>query len=93
MHSKRRGRCRTLALIQVVTGDRACYAVLCCCRPFHDENQVRLFMKIKKGTFSFHPQYWSTISEDAKVQVHVCKRVHICCVCRYECYSHLRLHV
>ncbi|KAG5180796.1 hypothetical protein JKP88DRAFT_200183 [Tribonema minus] len=43
-----------------------CYILLGGYPPFHDENQVRLFMKIKKGTFTFHPQYWATISEDAK---------------------------
>jgi hypothetical protein len=40
-------------------------------RPFFDENQTRLFMKIKKGAYKFHPQYWAAISDQAKV----------CCVC------------
>jgi hypothetical protein len=39
------------------------------CSPFHDENQVRLFMKIKRGAFEFQPKYWSTISNEAKVCV------------------------
>ncbi|CAM9791560.1 unnamed protein product, partial [Discosporangium mesarthrocarpum] len=34
--------------------------------PFHDENQARLFQKIKKGRFAFHPQYWIKISDDAR---------------------------
>jgi serine/threonine protein kinase len=34
--------------------------------PFIDENQRKLFRKIRKGEFEFHPEYWSTISEDAK---------------------------
>ncbi|CAM9242759.1 unnamed protein product, partial [Choristocarpus tenellus] len=34
--------------------------------PFHDENQTKLFMKIKKGVYVFHPEYWSDISSEAK---------------------------
>lgn len=34
--------------------------------PFHDDNQARLFAKIKKGVYSFHPEYWSEISAEAK---------------------------
>lgn len=34
--------------------------------PFHDDNQSRLFQKIKRGRFSFHPQYWDPISHGAK---------------------------
>ncbi|KAG5176968.1 hypothetical protein JKP88DRAFT_270786 [Tribonema minus] len=43
-----------------------CYILLGGYPPFQDENQVRLFMKIKKGTFTFHPKYWDAISTDAK---------------------------
>lgn len=35
--------------------------------PFHDENQTRLFRKIKAGNFKFHSEYWGPISSDAKV--------------------------
>ncbi|CAM9971946.1 unnamed protein product [Pylaiella littoralis] len=34
--------------------------------PFHDDNQARLFAKIKKGVYSFHDEYWSDISPEAK---------------------------
>jgi hypothetical protein len=39
-------------------------------RPFQDNNQVRLYLKIKKGTFSFHTKYWDSISADAKVRAY-----------------------
>jgi len=34
--------------------------------PFHDENQKRLFNKIRNGDFQFHPEYWGGVSEEAK---------------------------
>jgi serine/threonine protein kinase len=34
--------------------------------PFHDENQRTLFRKIMKGSFEFHPDYWSSVSDEAK---------------------------
>ncbi|CAM9277638.1 unnamed protein product, partial [Ascophyllum nodosum] len=34
--------------------------------PFHDENQTRLFRKIKAGNFKFHDEYWGSVSSDAK---------------------------
>ncbi|CAB1102722.1 unnamed protein product [Ectocarpus sp. CCAP 1310/34] len=34
--------------------------------PFHDDNQAKLYQKIKKGKVLFHPQYWSTVSDEAK---------------------------
>ena len=34
--------------------------------PFYDENQSRLFEKIKSGRYAFHKKYWSDISENAK---------------------------
>lgn len=34
--------------------------------PFHDENQTRLFRKIKAGNFKFHSEYWCSVSNDAK---------------------------
>jgi serine/threonine protein kinase len=34
--------------------------------PFHDDNQRTLFRKICKGDYTFHPDYWSGVSEDAK---------------------------
>lgn len=39
--------------------------------PFYDEDQTRLFGKIRSGEFEFHPKYWQCISDEAKV-----------CVCR-----------
>jgi len=34
--------------------------------PFHDDNQRALFRKICKAEYTFHPDYWSGVSEDAK---------------------------
>jgi len=36
--------------------------------PFNDEmgNQKKLFKLIKKGQFEFHPDYWGSVSDDAK---------------------------
>ncbi|CAM9494431.1 unnamed protein product [Pylaiella littoralis] len=34
--------------------------------PFHDENQTRLFRRIKAGSFKFHDEYWSSTSIEAK---------------------------
>lgn len=34
--------------------------------PFHDDNQRTLFRKICKGDYTFHPDYWSGVSDDAK---------------------------
>jgi len=34
--------------------------------PFHEDNQAKLFQKIKSGKFEFHPEYWAQISDDAK---------------------------
>ena len=34
--------------------------------PFHDENQTKLFKKIKNADYVFHTEYWGEISEDAK---------------------------
>lgn len=36
--------------------------------PFHDENQTRLFRRIKAGSFKFHDEYWSNTSPEAKVR-------------------------
>lgn len=34
--------------------------------PFHDDNQKKLFRKILKADFQFHPDYWKGVSDDAK---------------------------
>lgn len=34
--------------------------------PFHDDNQSKLFAKIKKGEFVFHPEYWGGVSDESK---------------------------
>lgn len=41
--------------------------------PFHDENQTRLFRRIKAGSFKFHEEYWSNTSVEAKVCWRVCR--------------------
>lgn len=34
--------------------------------PFHHDNQRELFKKITKGDYQFHPDYWNTVSDEAK---------------------------
>jgi len=34
--------------------------------PFYDDNQKKLFSKIKKGKFEFHEEYWGGVSDEAK---------------------------
>ena len=34
--------------------------------PFIDDNQRRLFRKIRKGQYEFHDEYWAPVSKDAK---------------------------
>lgn len=34
--------------------------------PFHDDNQTKLFAKIKRGEYTFHPEYWGEVSAEAK---------------------------
>jgi serine/threonine protein kinase len=34
--------------------------------PFQDENQTKLFRKIRQGSYKFHDEYWKDISADAK---------------------------
>lgn len=34
--------------------------------PFHDDNQKQLFKKIVRGEYTFHPEYWGTVSDEAK---------------------------
>ncbi|CAE7740785.1 CaMKI, partial [Symbiodinium microadriaticum] len=34
--------------------------------PFHHSNQAKLFAKIKKGAYQFHPKYWDNVSIEAK---------------------------
>ncbi|EED90520.1 predicted protein, partial [Thalassiosira pseudonana CCMP1335] len=37
--------------------------------PFIEDNQRRLFRKIRKGQYEFHDEYWGTVSEDAKMLI------------------------
>ena len=34
--------------------------------PFIEQNQRELFRKIKKGQYEFHPEYWGSVSREAK---------------------------
>ena len=34
--------------------------------PFHDEDQVELFKRIKAGVYEFHAEYWDGVSSEAK---------------------------
>jgi serine/threonine protein kinase len=34
--------------------------------PFHHDNQRELFKKITKGDYQFHPDYWGSVSDEAK---------------------------
>ena len=42
-----------------------CYVLLAGYPPFYDEDQKKLFKKIKEGKYHFHQDYWSAISPDA----------------------------
>lgn len=43
------------------------YIILAGYPPFHDEDQNRLYRKIKAGHFRFDPEYWNDVSSEAKV--------------------------
>ena len=42
------------------------YILLAGYPPFHDEDQKRLFRKIKAGVYEFHAEYWGGVSAEAK---------------------------
>lgn len=42
-----------------------CYVLLSGYPPFYDDDQRKLFKKIKDGRYYFHDEYWSSISKDA----------------------------
>lgn len=42
-----------------------CYVLLAGYPPFYDEDQKKLFRKIKEGRYFFHDEYWSHISPEA----------------------------
>mmetsp|Transcript_6791 Transcript_6791/g.14531 ORF Transcript_6791/g.14531 Transcript_6791/m.14531 type:complete len:365 (+) Transcript_6791:34-1128(+) len=42
-----------------------CYVLLAGYPPFYDEDQKKLFKKIKEAKYYFHEDYWSHISEEA----------------------------
>lgn len=42
-----------------------CYVLLAGYPPFYDEDQKRLFKKIKEGRYHFHEDYWSEKSPEA----------------------------
>ena len=42
-----------------------CYVLLAGYPPFYDEDQKKLFRKIKDGKYHFHQDYWCNISPDA----------------------------
>lgn len=41
-----------------------CYVLLAGYPPFYDEDQKRLFKKIKEGRYHFHEDYWSNTSPE-----------------------------
>jgi len=43
--------------------------------PFHEEKQANLFKKIKSGDFTFHPEYWTHVSDEAKDLIKQCLTV------------------
>lgn len=43
------------------------YIILAGYPPFHDEDQNRLYRKIKAGHYRFDPEYWNDVSSEAKV--------------------------
>jgi len=42
-----------------------CYVLLAGYPPFYDEDQKKLFKKIKEGRYYFHEDYWGNVSADA----------------------------
>jgi calcium/calmodulin-dependent protein kinase I len=42
-----------------------CYVLLAGYPPFYDEDQKKLFKKIKEGRYYFHDEYWSNTSPEA----------------------------
>lgn len=44
------------------------YIILSGYPPFHDEDQNRLYRKIKAGHYRFDPEYWNDVSSEAKVR-------------------------
>jgi serine/threonine protein kinase len=42
-----------------------CYVLLAGYPPFYDEDQKKLFRKIKEGKYHFHQDYWASTSPDA----------------------------
>lgn len=42
------------------------YILLCGYPPFYHENQKALAEQISRGQYSYHPQYWSGVSDEAK---------------------------
>ena len=42
-----------------------CYVLLAGYPPFYDEDQKKLFKKIKEGKYHFHQDYWCNTSPDA----------------------------
>jgi serine/threonine protein kinase len=42
-----------------------CYVLLAGYPPFYDEDQKKLFRKIKEGKYHFHQDYWGSTSPDA----------------------------
>jgi len=42
-----------------------CYVLLAGYPPFYDEDQKRLFKKIKEGRYYFHEDYWGNVSAEA----------------------------
>lgn len=51
-----------------------CYVLLAGYPPFYDEDQKRLFRKIKEGRYHFHEDYWSNTSPEAinMIQMMLC---------------------
>jgi serine/threonine protein kinase len=46
-----------------------CFILLGGYPPFHDDNQKKLYQKIKSGKFEFHSTSWSIISDEAKMLI------------------------
>ena len=48
-----------------------CYVLLAGYPPFYDEDQKRLFKKIKEGRYHFHEDYWSNTSPEVSKNGHL----------------------
>jgi serine/threonine protein kinase len=74
-----------------------CYVLLAGYPPFYDEDQKRLFKKIKEGRYHFHEDYWGNTSPEAinLIQMMLCVDqvrypCHVVVMCEVKVSARLR---